>query len=81
MHQPSIVEYLAEEAHQQGAKKNAREAILEALALRLQIDTAETFKPTLDAIEDLQRLRQLHRAAVLADTLEDFTQVLESNQD
>ncbi len=81
MHQPTIVEYLAEEAHQQGARKNAREAILEALALRLQIDTAETFKLTLDAIEDMERLRQLHRAAVLADTLEDFTQVLESNQD
>lgn len=79
MHQSSIVEYLAEQAHQQGARKTAREDILEALALRLQIDTAETFKPTLDAIEDLQRLRQLFRAAVLADTLEDFTQALESD--
>lgn len=79
MHQPSIVEYLAEEAHQQGARKSAREAILEALALRLQPDTAATFKPRLDAIEDLQRLKQLHRAAVLADTLEDFTQALEAN--
>ena len=79
MHQPSIVEYLAEEAHQQGARKSAREAILEALALRLQPDTAATFKQTLDAIEDMQRLKQLHRAAVLADTLEDFTQALEAN--
>ena len=77
MHQPSIVEYIGEKASQQIAREN----ILEALALRLQIDTVETFKPTLDAIEDLQRLRQLHRAAVLANTLEDFTQVLESNQD
>ena len=81
MHQPSIVEYLAEQAYQQGERKGARESILEALALRLQPDTAETFKPTLDAIEDLQRLKQLLRAAVLADTLEDFTQALESDQD
>ena len=80
MHQPSIVEYLAEEAHQQGARKTAREDILEALALRLQPDTAETFKPTIEAIEDLQRLKQLHRDAVLADTLEDFTQALKSNE-
>ena len=79
MQQPSIVEYLAEEAHQQGARKIAREDILEVLELRLQIDPTETFKPTLDAIEDLQRLRQLLRAAALADTLEDFTQALESN--
>ena len=80
MQRPSIVENLAEEAHQQGARKSARESILEALALRLQPDTAKTFKSTLDAIEDRQRLRQLHRAAVLADTLEDFTQALEANQ-
>ncbi len=84
MHQPAIVEYLAEEAHQQGvqqgARETAREDILEVLALRLQPDTAETFKPTLEAIEDLQRLKQLLRAAALADTLEDFTQALGSNQ-
>ena len=64
MHRPSIVEYLAEEAHQQGARKTAREDILEALALRLQSNTAEAFKPTLEGIDDLQYLKQLHRAAV-----------------
>lgn len=87
MHQPSIVEYLAEEAHQQGvqqgvqqgARETAREDILEVLALRLQSDTVETFKPTLDAIEDLQRLKRLLRAAALAETLEDFTQALGAN--
>ena len=80
MQQPSIVEYWAKEAHLQGARKTAREDILEVLALRLQPDTAESFKPTLEAIDDLQRLKQLHRAAVLADTLEDFRQALEANQ-
>ena len=80
MQQPSIVEYWAKEAHLQGARKTAREDILEALSLRLQPDTAVGFKPTLEAIDDLQRLKHLHRAAVLADTLEDFTQALEANQ-
>ena len=80
MHRPSIIEYWAEEAHLQGARKMAREDILEALALRLQPNTAETFKPTLDGLDDLQRLKQLHRAAVLADTLEDFTQASEAKQ-
>lgn len=84
MHQPSIVEYLAEEAHQQGvqqgARETAREDILEVLALRLQPDTADTFKPRLDAIEDLQHLKQLLRAAAMANTPEDFIQVLEANQ-
>ena len=89
MNPPSIVEYLAGDAHQQGiqqgiqqgAKDTAREDVLEALALRLQPEIAERFRLTLDAIEDLQRLKQLHRAAILADTLEDFTKVLHSDTD
>ena len=77
MHQASIIEYVGEKASQQ----TARESILEVLALRLQPNTAEIFKPTLDAIEDMERLKQLLRAAALADRIEDFTQALESNQD
>ena len=83
MQQSSIAEYLAPEAHkqgiQQGAQENIRENILEILAIRLQPDAAETFKPTLEAIDDLQRLKQLHRAAVLAESPEDFTQALNEN--
>ena len=88
MHQPSIIEYWTEkataEAHQQGIQQGiqqgVKEDILEALALRLQPDAARTFKPALEAIDDLQRLKQLFRAAILADNLEDFQQVLESNK-
>lgn len=80
MQQSSIAEYLAPEAReqgiQQGAQETIRENIREILAIRLQPDTAETFKPTLEAIDDLQRLKQLHRAAILAESPEDFTQAL-----
>lgn len=84
MQQSSIAEYLAPEAHeqgiqqgiQQGAQETIRENILEILAIRLQPDAAETFKPTLEAIDDLQRLKQLHRAAILAESPGDFTQAL-----
>ena len=80
MQQPSIVEYLAPKAHeqgvQQGARENARENILEVLALRLQHNAAETFKPSLEAIDDLQRLKQLFRAAMQVENPEDFTQAL-----
>ncbi len=87
MQQSSIAEYLAPEAHeqgvqqgiQQGLRESARKHILEALTLRLQSDVTETFKPTLDAIDDLQRLDQLHRAAILAESPEDFTQALNEN--
>ena len=60
MQQSSIAEYLAPEAHeqgiQQGLRESARKHILEALTLRLQPDVAETFKSTLEAIDDLQHL-------------------------
>lgn len=85
MNQPSIIEYWTEkataEAHQQGLKESALEDILEALELRLQVDASQTFKPVLEEIDDLQRLKQLFRAAILAENVEDFRRVLEANED
>ncbi len=85
MNQPSIIEYWTEkataEARQQSARKSTLENIFEVLELRLQPDAAQTFKPALDAIDDVQRLKQLHRAAILAENVEDFRQALEANGD
>ena len=83
MNQPSIIEYWTEqaaaEAHQQGVIENTREKILEALEIRLHPDAARTFKPILEGIDDLQRLNELFRAAIQADSSEAFRQVLEAN--
>ena len=87
MQQSSIAEYLAPEAHeqgiqqgiQQGAQETTRKHILEALTLRLQPETAQTFKPTLEAIDDLQRLEQLFRVAMQTETPEDFKRALSEN--
>ncbi len=84
MQQRNIIEYWTEkataEAHQQGLeqgmRERAREDILETLELRLQPDAASTFKPILETIEDSQRLKQLFRAALLAESTEDFAQAL-----
>lgn len=51
------------------------------LTLGLKPYAATVFKPTLETIEDLDRLAQLHRAAILAETLDDFAQVLTENSD
>ena len=92
MHQPSIIEYWTEqaaaEAHQQGLQQglqqgvieNTREKILETLELRLQSDAAQTFKPILEEIDDLQRLNELFRAAIQADSPEAFRQALEARR-
>ncbi len=92
MQQRNIIEYWTEkataEAHQQGLeqgleqgmRERALEDILEALELRLQPDAASTFKPILETIEDSQRLKQLFRAALLAESTEDFAQALAADR-
>lgn len=75
MYESSIVRYFAEQGH----RAEARENILEVLTLRFQSDVAQTVKPNLEAIDDLQHLKQLFRTAILADRLEDFQQVLAEN--
>ena len=62
------------------SQQNPREHVLETLEIRFGADAAQSFKPALDAIDDLQRLKQLHRAAVLAENVEDFRQALETNE-
>ena len=83
MYESSIVRYFVERAtqqgHQAGVRESTIEGILEVLALRFQSDVAQTVKPNLEAIDDLQRLKQLRRTAVLADRPEDFQQVLAEN--
>ena len=79
MYESSIVRYFAEKGHQAGARESTIEDILEVLALRFQSDVAQAIKLNLEAIDDLQHLKQLHRTAILADRLEDFQQVLAEN--
>ena len=64
---------------EQGARERALKDILEVLTLRLKPYAATVFKPTLETIEDLDRLAQLHRAAILAETLNDFAKTLTEN--
>ena len=81
MQQSSIAEYLAPEAHQQGAQETIRENILETLAFQLQPEVAETFKSDLESINDLQRLKQLFRTALRVETVKDFANALDKNNE
>ena len=55
------------------------EPVLEALTHRFGADAAQTFKPALEAIDDVYRLEQLLDAAVLVKTVADFRQALEAD--
>ena len=85
MQHPSIVEYLAPQAReqgiQQGAQDTTRENILEILTFRLQTDVEQTFRPALEVIDDLQRLKQLFQAAMRVKTPEEFMQALNENSE
>lgn len=81
MQHPSIVEYVAPQARKQGIQETTRENILEILTFRLQTDVEQTFRPALEAIDDLQRLKQLFQAAMRVETPEEFTQALKENNE
>ena len=55
--------------------------ILATLAFRLEPEVVQTFKPVLDAIDDLQHLEQLFNAAMQVETPEDFTKALDENSE
>ena len=76
MQESSIIQYFTEKGIEQGKKQYAVEAILAVLEVRFQTDVAEKLKPFLGAIDDLQRLDQLHRVAARASNIDEFTQVL-----
>ena len=61
------------------SQQSPREHVLEALEIRFGADAAQPFKPALDAIDDLQRLKQLLDAAVRVNNVADFRRALESN--
>ena len=72
MQHPPIVEYVAPQARERGRKENTRENILELLTFRLQAEVEQTFRPALEAIDDLQRLKQLFQAAMRVETPEEL---------
>lgn len=85
MQQPPIVEYLKRKAYEQGFQQGAQEAsrkcILQVLKFRFQFDASQTFKLTLDGINDLQRLRQLFSTALRVETVKDFANALDTNHE
>ena len=70
MHEAPIIQYFGAAAR--------REDILRVLELRLHPDATRDFQSTLDTVDDAQGLDELLRAAVLADSVEDFQRVLDA---
>jgi hypothetical protein len=78
MYESSIVQHFTERAIRQGQRQQSIEYILEVLGMRFDPSVAETLKPTIEAIEELQSLNQLHQLAVQITDLDKFRQTLDS---
>ena len=75
LHELDIIRHLTEQA----VAEARQQGIFETLTLRFPSEAVLYFKPDLEKIDDLQRLKALHRAAILADTPEDFQKALAEN--
>ena len=74
MYESSIVQHFTE----RGQRQQSIEYVLDILEIRFHPSAAETLKPAIETIEDLQLLRQLHRSAMQAPNLDEFKQTLTS---
>ena len=66
-----------EQGIEQGERRSAIGAILEVLEIRFDLSETHPLSTRIAAIDDLQRLKQLLRAAIQVSSLEAFQQVLD----
>ena len=77
MYESSVVQYFTEKGIKQGIEQGIRESIQEVLELRFQPETVRRLAARLGAIDDVQHLKQLHRAAIQVSSLEAFRHLLD----
>ena len=84
----SFAQYLAENAREEGIKQGIeqgieqgiQESIQEVLALRFQPEDMHSLASRIGAIDDVQRLKQLHRAAIQMPSLAAFRRLLNADE-
>ena len=84
MYESSVVQYFTEKALKQGLEQGGRacavEDLLDVLAIRFGMAASDPLADQLGAIDDVQRLKQLHRAAIQVPSLEAFRHLLDSDE-
>ena len=79
MLESSTYRYILQQGIEQGARESTIEGILEALEIQFRESGTQTLKPMLESIEELQRLKDLRRAAMQVPSLDAFKRLLTSN--
>ena len=86
MYESSVVQYFTEKALEQGieqgiergGRERAIEDLLDVLAIRFALAASDPLADRIGAIDDLQRLKQLFRAAIQVPSLEAFRHLLDA---
>ncbi len=65
---------------QQGVRQNALESLFNVLDFKFDAITVRLLQPALENINDVNVLKQLHDAALRAENLETFVQILETSE-
>ena len=82
LRESSVIQYFKqegiEEGIEQGERKSTLADILEVLEIRFDMPETHPLSARIVAIDDLQHLKQLHRAAVQVPNLEAFQRVLDA---
>ena len=85
MQESSFAQYLKDQGIEQGREEGGRERavedILDVLEIRFDPGIAGQFAGRIAVIDDLQRLKQLHRSAVQVNDPEAFQRLLDSGRD
>ena len=80
----SFAQYLTRQAREEGIERGGRERaiedLLDVLEIRFALGAADPLAVRIRGIEDLQRLKQLHRAAIQVESLEAFQLLLDADE-
>ena len=77
MRESSFAQYIKQLGIEQGIEQGIQESIQEVLEIRFDLSEVHPISARIAAIDDLQRLKQLHRAAIQVSSLEAFQQILD----
>ena len=65
---------------EQGGRDRAIEALLDVLEIRFGLAASDPLATRIATIDDVQRLKQLHRAAIQVPSLEEFRRLLDADE-
>ena len=76
----SLIQQFTQQSREEGIGQGIQESIQEVLEIRFGLRETDPLFARIAAIEDLQRLKQLHRAAIQVSNLDEFGRMLDSTE-